>query len=366
MVEATVLAEQILSFIGVYLVVTLALNIKAGHTGIPDFGHAMFFAVGGIVVGNFVAHIAAAIAERAGLGENLVEGVLANNAVTLDLLNTEFFPRQPLVSIGLLVLAVVLALVLGGILGWAASLPALRLRGEYLAILLLSVSEALRIFATYTRQVMGDTPTVGLSTPNLFAWTKDPGAAATIFTLLVALAAFAVVERLHNSPAGRLLRAVRDDEDAARALGRDVVAARRDAMIIGSSLAALAGVLYALNPYLGGGSVAAVSIYNRVFWTFWPWALMILGGMASNRGVAAAVALVGVTLVWPIRLYRAQLTSLLGVERMGLDPDAFANALEYVFLGLLIILVLAYRPEGIIPEKPSRTVDFEKVARRTG
>ena len=363
MVQAEVLIEQIVSFIGVYLIVTLALNIKAGHTGIPDFGHAMFFAVGGIVVGNLTAQLAAWIASKSIPGLT-VSDVLKRNIETMTLLNKEFFPEAPVVSIALIIFAIVLAVVMGGIVGWLASLPALRLRGEYLAILLLAVSEALRIFTTYTKQIMGELPTVGLVTPNLFAWTGDSGMAATVFTLIMALLAYIVFERIHNSPAGRLLRAVRDDEDAVKALGKDVVTSRRDAMIIGSAMAALAGVVYSLNPHLGGGAVAAVSIYNRLYWTFWPWALMILGGMASNRGIALAVGIVGISIVWPIRLYRQQVAAALGVEKLGITVDAFANALEYIFVGLLIILVLMFRPQGIIPEPPSRTIPPKKISEK--
>ena len=363
MVQAEILIEQVVSFIGVYLIVTLALNIKAGHTGIPDFGHAMFFAVGGIVVGNLTAQLAAWIASKS-IPEITVSDVLKHNIETMTLLNKEFFPKAPVVSIALIIFAIVLAVVMGGILGWLASLPALRLRGEYLAILLLAVSEALRIFTTYTKQIMGELPTVGLVTPNLFAWTGDSGMAATVFTLIMALLAYIVFERIHNSPAGRLLRAVRDDEDAVKALGKDVVTSRRDAMIIGSAMAALAGVVYSLNPHLGGGAVAAVSIYNRLYWTFWPWALMILGGMASNRGIALAVGIVGISIVWPIRLYRQQVATALGVEKLGITVDAFANALEYIFVGLLIILVLMFRPQGIIPEPPSRTIPTKKISEK--
>ena len=362
MTNYAVLIEQIISFIGVYYIVTAGLNIKAGNTGIPDFGHAMFFAMGGIVIGNIVAHVAAAIAAGSVPGVT-VSGVIASNTETLSIMNSKFFPYHPLLDIGLLILALILAALLGGFLGWIASLPALRLRGEYLAILLLAVAEGLRVLFTYTKQVMGSTPTVGLSTPDLFSWTHNSPLAATIFTIIMALAIYFYVERLHNSPAGRLFRAVRDDEDASKALGKDVVAVRRDAMIIGSAIAGVAGLVYALNPYLGGGSVAAVSIFNRVWWTFWPWALMILGGMASNRGVALAVGIVGVALIWPIRLYRYQVTSFLHVSALGINPDAFANALEYIFIGLLILLVQAFRPQGVIPEPPSRTLPFEKYAR---
>ncbi len=367
-----VLVANMLAFIGIYIIVTLGLNIKAGHTGIPDFGHAMFFAVGGIVVGNIIAHIAAFLAqaaippgqypedllnewERSGVN-NLVDGVLGANIKTVHFINQAYLANEPAVSIALLFIALILATVLGGLLGWLASLPALRLRGEYLAILLLTASEGLRILFTYTEQVMGNLPTVGLTVPALFAWTGNATLASAIFTITFAVIVFILMEMVHNSPAGRLFRAIRDDEDAARALGKDVALVRRDAMIVGSALAALAGVLYSVNPVLGGGSVAAQSIFNRVWWTFWPWALMILGGMASNRGIAVAVSIVGVLLIGPIRLYKQQLAETLGVDRIGLNPDYFANSLEYMLVGLMIILVLAFRPQGIIPEPPSRTV----------
>ena len=375
MANFILIAEQVLSFIGLYVLVTIALDIKAGKTGIPDFGHAMFFAMGGIVVGNITAHLAAVLAATAiprdvvqkTLGNmDLVTAVLADNAKAIKLLNTYYFPSHPLESILLVLVALVLSVLLGGVLGWLASYPGLRLRGEYLAILLLATAEALRIFVTYTTWIMGNTPTVGLSTPDLFAWTGDPGLAVTVFTLLVAIGVYIYAERLHNSPAGRLFRAVRDEEDAAKALGKDVAGVRRDAMIIGSAIAGLAGAIYALNPWYGGGAVAAESIFNRVWWTFWPWALMILGGMASNRGIALATSIVGVLLIWPIRIYKNQLTAALHVEALGIDPGFFASALEYLLLGVLIILVLFLRPQGIIPEYESKTLRFEEIALNRG
>jgi branched-chain amino acid transport system permease protein len=366
-IDVVLLTEQILSFIALYVVVTIGLNIKAGATGIPDFGHAMFFAMGGIAVGNLVAHVAAALAAiqapELGIGP---EDVLANNTWAIKILNDRYFPYHPLESIMLIILSLVLAIVLGGALGLLASYPGLRLRGEYLAILLLTAAEALRIFATYTTWIMGDEPTVGLTRPNLFAWAPDPGLVATVFTVLVAIGVYVYAQRLHNSPIGRLLRAVRDEEDAAKALGKDVAAARRDAMVIGSAIAGLAGALYALNPWLGAGAIASESIFNRLFWTFWPWALMILGGMASNRGVALAAIIVGVTLLWPIRIYKKEIAVALGVQALGIDVSNFANALEYMLIGALIVLVLFLRPQGVIPEEPSRTLPFESIALARG
>ncbi len=362
MAEVSYLIELIIAYVAVYYVLTASLNLKAGATGIPDFGQAMFFAIGGIVVGNLVARTAAAIA---GLDPSLV---IYSNTETLQMLNSEFFPNQPILSIALLLFSFILALLLGGFLGLLASYPALRLRGDYLAIMLLAASEALRVYSTYTVQIMGSTPTVGLTVPNLLAWTGDAGLASVVMTVAVAVLVYIFVERIYNSPSGRLMRAVRDDEDAAKALGKDVAKVRRDAMIIGSALAALAGVLYSLNPIIAGSSVAAQSIFDRMLWTFWPWALMILGGMASNRGVMLASLVTGVMIIGPIRLYKRDLADLLRVELLGFDPDKFAAGLEYILIGSLIILILFLRPQGIIPEPPSKTLkngDLNELIERT-
>ncbi|GBF08989.1 branched-chain amino acid ABC transporter, permease protein [Aeropyrum pernix] len=361
-VDITFLVEFIVAYVAVYYVLTASLNLKAGVTGIPDFGQAMFFAVGGIVVGNLAARIAAALA---GMDPSLV---IAENTTTLELLNSEFFPNRPLESIAILVVAIASALALGGLLGLLASYPALRLRGDYLAIMLLVTAEALRIYTTYSVWLMGSTPTVGLSLPSLLAWTGDPGLASILLTLAIAVAVYIYMERLYNSPAGRLMRAVRDDEDASKALGKDVAKVRRNAMVVGSALAALAGVLYSINPLLAGSSVAAVSIFDRMLWTFWPWALMILGGMSSNRGVAIASVVTGAAILGPIRLYKAELARLLRVDALGFDTDKFAAGLEFILIGALILAILFLRPQGIIPEPPSRTLpekDIEEIRSKT-
>ncbi len=365
-VDVGVLLQQIASFIAVYVIVTIGLNIKAGSTGIPDFGHAMFFGMGGIAVGNLVAHLAVAIANAQGFYEVQIGDVLGNNTLAILVLNKDYLALRPLESIVLVVFSLILAALLGGLLGLLASYPGLRLRGEYLAILLLAVAEALRIFTRYTTWVMGDEPTVGLTALDLFAWTGNSELAATIFSVIVAIGVFIYAERLHNSPLGRLLRAVRDEEDAARALGKDIAIVRRNAMIIGSAIAGIAGAVYSLNPWLAAGAIASESIFNRVLWTFWPWALMILGGMASNRGIALAVGIVGIALLWPIRVYKSEITSMLHVEAVGIDPGYFANALEFLLLGALIIAVIFLMPRGIIPEQPSYTLDFNRIALEKG
>ncbi len=357
MVNVVSLAEIIISFIAIYYILTVALNIKAGMTGIPDFGHAMFFAIGGIVVANFAARIAAAfVASQLGVspGEAMHLVIAENTAIMVKI--NEALATKPLLSIMLIIFSIVVALLLGGLLGWIASYPALRLRGDYLAIMLLTASEGLRIFVMYTKSIMGSTPTVGLTTPALFAFTGDAGLWSTVFVASLAVIVYLFAERFHNSPSGRLFRAVRDDEDSAEAVGKNIAKVRRDAMIIGSAIAALAGVAYSFSTWIAGSSIAAQSIFDRVLWTFWPWALMILGGMSSNRGITLATIVVGALIVGPIRIYKNQIAAALPVDKLGFDPGNFASALEFTLVALLILLVLLFRPKGVIPEPPSYTL----------
>lgn len=357
MVDVIALTEMIVSFIAIYYILTVALNIKAGMTGIPDFGHAMFFAVGGIVVANLAARIGAAfVASQLGVsaGEAMRLVISDNTAVMVKV--NQALATKPILSIALILFSIIVALVLGGLLGWLASYPALRLRGDYLAIMLLTASEGLRIFVMYTKPIMGSTPTVGLTTPALFAFTGDPSLWSTIIIALLAVIVYLFAERFHNSPSGRLLRAVRDDEESSEAVGKDIARVRRDAMIIGSAIAALAGVTYSFSPWIAGSSIAAQSIFDRVLWTFWPWALMILGGMSSNKGITLSAIVVGALIVGPIRIYKNQIATALPVDRLGFDPDNFASALEFLLVALLILLVLFFRPKGVIPEPPSYTL----------
>ncbi len=357
-----VLLEEIISFIGIYYILTAGLNVKAGMTGIPDFGHAMFFAVGGIVVGNLSARIAAAAAasQLHVSSWQAVKMVISNNTELMARVN-EILPHMPGISIVIILVSVIAALVLGGLLGWLASYPALRLRGDYLAIMLLAASEGTRIFAMYYKPLMGKTPTVGLTVPNAFGFTGNAGLWSTIFILILAILVYIYAERFHHSPSGRLFRAVRDDEASAEAIGKDIAKVRRDAMIIGSAIAALAGVAYSFSPWIAGSSVAAISIFDRVLWTFWPWALMILGGMSSNKGAALSSVILGALLIGPIRIYKNDIAAALHVESLGIDPGNFANALEYILVAALIIIVLFVKPKGLIPEYPSRTVSKDEV-----
>ena len=145
------------------------------------------------------------------------------------------------------------------------------------------------------------------------------------------------------------MRAVRDDDLAARVYGRSVAMIRLKVIIVASIMAALAGMAY-----IQSTPASVSNSFDRVAWTFLPWAMIILGGMANNLGavLGAFVFLVGMQL---FNYYQDAIASAL---HMSSDTAAL---LPNFLVAVLIILVLYLRPQGILPERPSRTVDFRRI-----
>ena len=325
----------------VYLMLSVSLNLEYGYTGLPNFGKVLFFAGGAFVAGGVTARL---VAPWAGINLAEINYSIENVKVAIEI--SKYFAKNPGVAIGVFALIILLSIVVGAILGYIASYPAIRLREDYLGITLLAGGELLRIIArNYEPLICG---TLGVTIPNPFSWMgiRTQELAQIALMLSAAILVWAFVERLARSPFGRVIRAVRDSEVAAAAMGKDVVRARMTSLVIGSAIAGLAGALYAF--YTG-----AVHADDYVpIRTFLVWVMVIVGGAGNNSG-AALGALAYVTMDRLIAQYKHYLAVPFDV-----------NYLSYVFLGVLLILILMYRPEGILPEKPSRTLDFEKIFRR--
>lgn len=153
----------------------------------------------------------------------------------------------------------------------------------------------------------------------------------------VLLVVAVLVDRLSASPFGRLLRAIRDDEDAVAAFGRSVYKTKLKAYLLGATLAGLAGGLFA----------AFLGAFNPSAWApaevLTLYAGVLVGGRGNVKGVIAGVFVVYIGFV--------ELTRSL--PEVGGHPE-FAPALRQVLIGLLIILFLRFRPQGIIPERLDR------------
>ena len=359
----------------IYTIVTLSLNLEAGYFDIPNFGKAVFVFIGAWATVGIGGNLSAYLLPKLYPEINGVNGVVYNyttgyhtnlHAALLDkswsrqaveVINL-YLRQHPMLGLTLLLLVVIVGIGLGALLGLLASYPALRLREEYLAILLLSFSELMVVNVFYqTPSLLGPQ---GLWVPDfLGGFFIGPDGEVDIakvartfiaFTFIGTILIYILMERIANSPMGRLMRAIRDDNLAAISYGKDEVAVRKKVIMLSNAIAAFGGMMVALKTM----TVQAMN-FKRVYYTFFPWAMMILGGVANNAGtVLGVIAVWGGTRV--INTYKNDLGALLGIS-----PDIVAQ-FDKLLLGILILLILYFRPEGIIPEKPSKTTDFEELA----
>ncbi|HDI46652.1 MAG TPA: branched-chain amino acid ABC transporter permease [Candidatus Methanomethylia archaeon] len=325
----------------VYSILSISLNLEYGYTGIPNFGKVLFFAGGAFVVGSLTARLAMPLA---GISFNPEKFCTEN--VKLTYMVSQFFAANPHIAIALFLLLILLAVGVSALLGYLASYPAIRLREDYLGITLLAAGELVRIIArNYEPIVCG---TLGISVPNPFAWlsgrTQDLMYIAVMFTAAIGI--WIYTERLSRSPYGRMLRALRDNELAAEALGKCGVSIRMQTLVLGSAMAGLAGALYA---YYTGAVYADDYVPIR---TFLVWVMVIIGGAGNNSGAALGA------------LIYVFMDRMIGQYKYYVPVPFDINYLSYIILGVVLIAMLMYRPGGILPEKPSKTIDFEKIAAR--
>ena len=237
-------------------------------------------------------------------------------------------------------LAVLLAIVI--VVAVAAVIGAIALRNLreiYFAVTTLSAVSALYLIVeNYTPLFNGYNGVYGLINPGqtLLNLTYNGYRDSFLAVVLVLLfLTYQLVQRLSQSPFGRMLRSVREDERAAAAYGRPVFFVKYRAYLVGAALAGLAGGLFAV----------FVSAFNPSAWTptelLLIYAAILVGGRGNPRGVIVGVFVVYVGFI--------ELTRYL--PSPASRPE-FSPAMRQVLIGLLIILMLKFRPEGIFPERP--------------
>lgn len=287
---------DIVVYIGIFGIVSLSLNLEFGFAGLANFGKVAFFLIG---------------------------------AYTYAILSQIGVPFWLCLMAGAFVSA---------IFGLVTSLPALRLRADYLAIAVLAFGEILRLIMKSEDWIAGGD--WGIPVSPIFPWMGSN----LIYRLenigLVYLCLFIcllVVQLLANSPYGRAMRAIREDEVAAEALGKDRSKYKAQAFMLGSAMAGVAGGLYSqyLQYVLPGMFMPMV--------TFTVWIMVLLGGPANNWG-----ALLGATLV---ELFDRGTNIAKDYLILPIDP----SDLQYILFGALIIFVLLYRPQGLLKESTIQT-----------
>ena len=325
---------DVLLWTSLYLIVALSLNIEYGYAGIPNFGRALAVLMGAIAAGGIVNRVLMAVF---GVGGNIIEASGALKSVVNPLI-----AQNPLFGLAILILSLVIAALVGAITGALFILPSAKLRQDYLAITLLAISEVVFMVSNYNPAIIGGY--YGVSVPDILAWL--PGEqrflAFTIMAVLVAILIYLFVERLLTSPYGRLLKAMRENEDVVEAFGKNIMTVRIKTVAIGSAVAATAGALYSFYSV----NVIATT-FNRVEWTFFPFLMLLLGGMGNNRGVVLGVFSFVVAKLF-LTVYKFEIKTMLHLPFE-------ATWLEYILFGIAMLLILYYRPEGILREKPVMT-----------
>jgi len=326
------------TFYAIYLAISLSLNLEFGYTGIPNFGKVLFIA-GGAAFGGAVAGRLAAYVLGVGQGEDFI----TFNARIITQVDSQLV-NDPTLAVELVVVSLVVAALVGGLLGFLASYPALRLREDYLGMLLLGMAQFFQvILRTYTPLIGGSQP---IFVPDPFSYFATLGTgfrdlAAMVVMLAFAVAVYLFVERVVRSPMGRTLRAVRDNEDASAALGKDNAKLRRNALIVASALAAMVGALYSF--YTGA---VEYDTWTRFAWTFWPFLIVIIGGVGNNSGVVVG-ALFFTLILRGVQQVQPYLPASNVVD---------VNAIADLLFAVMLLVILFLRPEGILREKSSFTL----------
>jgi branched-chain amino acid transport system permease protein len=290
----------------IYSLSTLGLNLQWGFTGILSVGIVGFFGVGAYA-----------------------SAILTGPAYA-DAFGGFALP-VPVGFVGAMVASGLAALIVG--------IPTIRLRHDFLAIGTFGIAVCIQLIAMNMKSVTRGFD--GLySLPKPFAtWTSSPLAANALYLLMTAIIVAVVywaLERMLRSPWGRVLRAIREDEDAASALGKNATAFRLQSFVIGSMLMGLSGALYAnFTGFISPQDLLPI-------FTFQVFVMLIVGGSGNNRG-----ALVGTVVIWA--LWTLSETALAGVLPSILQKQA--ATIRVVLVGLILVLMLLFRPQGILPEE---------------
>ena len=330
-------AITLLSYFGIYGILALSLNMEYGLSGQLNLGQVFFFGLGAYSAGLTTSY-----------GIEFATGTLSSPICSLNALQerVQVAQNDPALILSLFVASLIVGGVVAAVFGFASSYPALRVREEfYLGLILLVVAEIFQIIMENIGLACGYNGLSGVYSP--FSWISNPVTdefAYAVVILLILAVSFLLIRRISNSPFGRLMKGVRDDDIATSALGKPVQKVRGQVMLIGSLFAGLAGVLYAY--YVG--LIAPNDFVATI--TFDVWLMMLLGGKGNNVGVLAGAAIVTV-------IDRATQTIPL-IANFNLPP-ADVTYLSPIILGVILLVTLRVKRNGILPEQPLRTPSFE-------
>jgi len=275
---------HLLILIGIYLILALALQIALGFSGLLNLGHIAFYCIG---------------------------------AYTSALLASAGWPWWLcFVSAGLLAM----------FFGFLLSLPTNKLKGDYLALATLGFSFVIYAIAlNWVGLTRGPLGLPGIPKPEILGINFSSNLSFLILVLFINLLVYLLVRRIVNSPFGKAMQATRDDELAAKVLGKNTFKIKTISLMISAFFAGLAGSLYASYITFIDPSSFTLMQLIPIF------CIVIIGGLASLKGTAIACVIL-VLLPEPLRF-------------IGF-PSSVVGPMRQIIYALLLLLILIYRPKG--------------------
>jgi len=276
-----------LVMVGIYAILAVSLNLLIGYSGIFSLAHAAIYGIG--------AYASALVALKLGLG---------------------FWG-------GLVVAAGV-----GAFASALVAIPSLRVAGDYYVVASFGLQVVvLAVFMNWTDLTNGHAGLPGIPRPSVFGWVIDEPFEYVFLSVAFAALTYAVCWRLTNSAFGRVLQAIRDDEIAAQAMGKNVVQVKIVVASISSALGAMAGSLYA--HYITYINPSSFALHESIFIA----SLVILGGSERLAGpIVGAFVLLAIP----------EALKFLAI------PDTVAAPLRQVIYGALLVAFMLLRPEGLL------------------
>jgi len=332
------LVVDIAMYFGLFVIVAMALNFQYGNAGIPNMGCAVQVIVGGFTVSALTTRLTFWLVQQGGvklLPYTSDFDWVYNNQINVSVLTNPYLKSHPFLAVSLLLFSIAVSLILGAAIGWLISVPAIRLRATYLMITLITMADASQIIGRNVVSISGGT--LGMFVPNVFAWYPgDRTVVMAVITLAIGLVSFFIFRTMLNSPYGRLMRAIRENEITVGSVGKNVTGIRRNILMFASGITAISGCLLAF--YF---SFVVEANYQRAFWTYWPWLMLMIGGPGNNAGTFLGCALI-------VAMRRVIIVNKYLFSKIFFFPIAY---FESVLLGLLLIVVMIFRPNGLIPQK---------------
>ena len=276
---------HLLILVGIYLILAISLQISIGFTGMLNLGLIAFFAIG---------------------------------AYTSALLVLNGFPFW---------LALLSAGIVAMVFGYALSLPIKKLKGDYLALATMGFSFVVyAVLLNWTELTRGPLGIPGIPKPSFLGINFSSNFSFLILILIITLVCYFLINRITNSPFGKVLESIRDDELASKTLGKNTSKAKSISLMVSAFFAGIAGSLYAhYITFIDPSSFTLMQLIPVL-------CIVIIGGLASMKGTLIATFII-VLLPEPLRF-------------IGF-PSSVVGPMRQIIYALFLLLILLYKPKGI-------------------